>query len=130
MQRASGISVHLTGHYCSTVHVALKQFIDVAKRENIGVGDHGASGIAHQLRHRKSQRRERLQVVVVPDSLLAFAQVLFPFKSIERRKLWRLNDPNVEPLRRCAVTNERVSRDQRTDDLLWIGMNEDAVSHP
>jgi hypothetical protein len=110
-------------------HVAGEQLEDVADREHVRVDHDRPAGVAHQLGRHEAERRERLQVVDQPLSLAPAAKIALALTGAQKRMVVGVDDPDVERVGVRAVARDRVPRDQRTDHLPMVGVDEDAVFH-
>ena len=114
-----GLALHVTG----------QQRIDVAGGEDVRVDDHRAPLIAHQLGRHEAQRRKGLQVFHAPGPGRAATAELLPFVRAHEGIVLGVDERDVELVGIGRVALQRVLSDQGADDLLVIGVDEDAGFH-
>ena len=107
-----------------------EQLPHVLDREHVGVDHHGPALVAHQLGRHEAQRRERLQVLLVPDAAVAVAAVGAALVLGEEVLVGLVLDQlDVELVGMARVAPHRVHRHQRAEILLVVGVDEHAWLH-
>ena len=110
------------------VHVAAEQLGDVANREDVGIGDDRPPLVAKQAGDGEPHRRERLEVVGVPVTLMPAAHERMA-ALLKLREFARIDDPDLERVGRPAVAAEAVRGNERAQHLLVVGVDDDGRLH-
>ena len=111
------------------LHVTCQELTDVANREDIGIENQRPSLNSHLLRNPHPKWAERLQVLVAPYGDPPLSQVGLALASLKVGSFLEPKKLHFERIRGLRACLQQMSTHLRPQNLLVVGMNDDARLH-